>query len=156
MSRNFYEIELRKALREEIESHYIKEVGDSSPFFAQLTKGYPANGSKIDWSQIPGSIERVEENKSLQVKQFIRFFNEVIQKFNLSGNVVYIGDNATDFALVGSLECMMGVVSELLTIPQHHYFVGPDSSWCICFTMEGDMGFGFRPPSTNHIPSPTN
>ena len=147
MSGNFYEAELRKALRTEIESHRIRELGDSSPFFAQLTKAYPASGSKIDWGRVPGSIERVEEG-ALQVEQFAKFFDEVVQKFRLSGDVVYVGDSATDFALTGSLECMREVLPELLAIPQHHYLVGPDSSWCACFTMEGDMGFGFRPSPT--------
>ncbi|MDF0584160.1 hypothetical protein [Bradyrhizobium yuanmingense] len=145
MSANFYEAELRKALRKEIESHRIRELGDSSPFFAQLTKAYPAGGSKIDWGRVPGSIERVEEDEALQVEQFAKFFDEVIQTFRLSGDVVYVGDSATDFALTGSLECMREVLPELLAVPQHHYIVGPDSSWCVCFTMEGDMGFGFRP-----------
>jgi len=148
MSGNFYEAELRKALRTEIESHRIRELGDSSPFFAQLAKAYPASGSKIDWGRVPGSIERVEEEEALQAEQFAKFLDEVIQKFRLSGDVVYVGDSATDFALAGSLECMRKVLPELLAVPQHHYLVGPDSSWCVCFTMEGDMGFGFRPSPT--------
>jgi hypothetical protein len=148
MSGNFYEAELRKALRTEIESHRIRELGESSPFFAQLTKAYPASGSKIDWGRVPGSIERVEEDEVLQAEQFAKFFDEVVQKFRLSGDVVYVGDSATDFALAGSLECMREVLPELLALPQHHYLVGPDSSWCVCFTMEGDMGFGFRPSPT--------
>lgn len=148
MSGNFYEAELRKALRIEIESHRIRELGDSSSFFAQLAKAYPACGSKIDWGQVPGSIERVEEEEALQAEQFAKFFEEVVQRFRLSGDVVYVGDSATDFALGGSLESMREMLPELLTVPQHHYLIGPDFSWCVCFTMEGDMGFGFRPSST--------
>ncbi len=143
MNGNFYENELRKSLRKEIESHRIRELGESSPFFAQLAKAYPARGSKIDWGRVPGSIERVEEDEALQAQRFVKFFDEVVQRFQLSGEVVYVGDSATDFALIGSLECMRAVLPELLAVPQHHYLVGPDSSWCACFNMEGDMGFGF-------------
>ena len=75
MSGNFYEAELRKALRTEIESHRIRELGDSSPFFAQLAKAYPASGSKIDWGRVPGSIERVEEEEALQAEQFAKFLD---------------------------------------------------------------------------------
>jgi hypothetical protein len=148
MSGNFYEAELRKALHAAIESHRIKELGDSAPVFAKLMTAYPASGSKIDWDRVPGSIERVEEEEALQAEQFTAFFDEVIQKFRLAGDVVYVGDSATDFALMGSLGCMREVLPELLAIPQHHYLIGPESSWCLCFTMEGDMGFGFRPSST--------
>lgn len=145
MGESFYEAELRKALRAAIESHRIKELGDSSPFFAQLMATYPVSGSKIDWGRLPGSIERVEEDEAIQAEQFTAFFDEVIQKFRLAGDVVYVGDSATDFALTGSVGCMRDVLPELLAIPQHHYLIGPESSWCLCFTMEGDMGFGFRP-----------
>jgi len=144
MNSNFYEADLRKALCKEIESRRIRELGDSSPFFVQLAKLYPTNGSKIDWARVPDSIERVENEDALQAEQFAKFFDEVIQKFRLSGEVVYIGDSATDFALIGSLECMSEALSKLLAVPQHHYLIGSDFSWCICFTMEGNMGFGFH------------
>lgn len=145
MSGNFYEAELRKALRAAMESNRIRDLGDSSPFFAQLTKAYPVSGSKIDWGGVPGSMERTEEEETLQAEQFISFFDEVVQKFRLAGDVVYVGDSAIDFALAGSMECIREALPELLAIPQHHYLIGPESSWCMCFTMEGDMGFGFHP-----------
>ncbi|AOZ04640.1 hypothetical protein [Cupriavidus malaysiensis] len=148
MKESFHDAELRQILRKEIESHRITELGDSSPFFAQLAKAYPALGSRVDWALVPNSIERVEEDESLQAEQFVKFFDEVVRTFGLCGDAVYLGDSATDFALSGSLECLREMFPELLAIPQHHYLVGPDSSWCLCFTMEGDMGFGFRPPST--------
>lgn len=145
MSGNFYEVELRKVLHVAMVSKHIREEGDSTPFFEKLMGAYPVSGSKIDWGSVPGSIERTEEDKALQLNQFLAFFDEVAQKAGLLGDVVYVGDSATDFALVGSIECIREALSELLVIPQHHYLIGSDSSWCMCFTMEGDMGFGFRP-----------
>jgi hypothetical protein len=149
MKENFYEAELRKVLRKEMESHLVREVGDSSHFFAGLMETYPARGSKIDWCRVPGSIERAEEDESVQVEKFTAFFDEIAHKFHLAGDVVYVGDSATDFALTGSLECMRGALPELLSIPQHHYLIGAGSSWCFCFTMEGGMGFGFSPATAN-------
>jgi hypothetical protein len=105
---------------------------------------YPASGSKIDWCRVPDSIERTEEDESLQLEQFLTFFDEVAQNFLLIGEVVYVGDSATDFALAGEIECIRAALPELLLIPQHHYLIGPEFSWCICFTMEGNMGFGFH------------
>jgi hypothetical protein len=144
MGGNFYEVELRKVLRADIEYHRIMEAGDSSPFFEQLGKAFPVIGSKIDWARVPGSIERVEEDEAVQREQFTKFFDEAMQTFRLSGDVVYVGDSATDFALAGSVDCVRRALPELLTVPQHHYLLGPDCSWCMCFTMEGDMGFGFH------------
>lgn len=145
MSENYYETELRRILCAAIESNSIRELGDSSPFFAQLMMAYPTKGSKIDWSRVPDAVERTEQNETLQLEQFIAFFDELVQGAGLAGEVIYVGDSATDFALVGSVECMRKALSELLAIPQHHYLIGSECSWCMCFTMEGDMGFGFRP-----------
>ncbi len=145
MSSNFYEAELRHVLHFAMESNRIRDLGNSSPFFAQLMKAYPSCGSKIDWARVPGSVERAEERADFQIIQFVSFFDQVVQKFRLVGDVVYVGDSATDFALAGSMECMREALPELLAIPQHHYLMGPDGSWCMCFTMEGNMGFGFHP-----------
>ena len=149
MSGNFYEKELRQELRHEFESGAIRELGDSSPFFAQLGQAYPAHGSKIDWGTIPGSIERVEADESAQIQSFNAFFEEMVQRFRLSGDVVYVGDSATDFALAGEVQAMHRVLRELLSVPQHHYFLGPECSWCMSFTMEGDMAFGVSPQAAN-------
>lgn len=148
MSGNFYEAELRRALQAALESNRIKELGDSSPFFAQLMKTYPASGSKIDWDRVPGSVERFDDEEAIQAVQFTEFFDEIVHKFCLAGDVIYVGDSATDFALTGSMECVREALPELLAVPQHHYLIGPESSWCMCFTMEGGMGFGFRPSPT--------
>ena len=144
MNGDFFETGLRQALRKEFESHRLRELGDSSPFFSQLMEAFPVCGSKIDWDRVSDSIERVEEDIDLQTGQFAEFFDEVNQRCCLSGDVVYVGDGVTDFALVSSLKCMREILPELLAVPQHHYLVAPDSSWCMCFTMEGWMGFGFR------------
>ncbi|WP_429563833.1 hypothetical protein [Paraburkholderia sp. MM6662-R1] len=142
-STNFYEVELRRALRANFESGEVRVVGDSAVVFEKLANAYPASGSKIDWSQIPGSIECFEEEDDLQAVKFIEFFDEIVGKFVLTGEVIYIGDSATDFALGSTIESMRGILPELLVIPQHHYFTNSMCSWCMCLTMEGDMGFGF-------------
>lgn len=126
-----------------MEAGRIEEVGESSFFFAQLARRYPAQGSKIDWTRVPGAVERAESREAAQQEQFTIFFDELAAKFDLSGDVIYVGDSATDFALRGSVQHMRKVLPELLEIPQHHYIIGPEAKWCMCFTMEGDMGFGF-------------
>jgi hypothetical protein len=148
MNSNYYEIGLRKALHIDTGAKRIRDLGDSSPFFSRLMRRYPTVGSKIDWQSIPGSVERAEHDESLQLKRFISFFDEVVQRFELAGDVIYLGDSATDFALAGSMERMREALPDLFAVPQHHYLITPDASWCICFTMEGDMAFGFAPAST--------
>jgi hypothetical protein len=82
------------------------------------------------------------EEKSLQIERFIDFFDEMRSRFDLAGPIFYAGDSATDFALEGAIETIRRVLPKIIDIPQHHYFVGPNCSWCLCMTMEGDIGFG--------------
>lgn len=139
---NYFEDELRKMLTYELESGELRKIDDSTPIFSALMKSYPVSGSKIAWSKVQNSIERAETNLSIQSTSFIEFFVEMNEKFDLSGLVVYAGDSAIDFALEGSVDIMLRSLPKLLEVPQHHYFVGPGFSWCICLTMEGDMAFG--------------
>jgi hypothetical protein len=145
MKENLYEVNLRKMLRMSTEPLSIKSIGDSSPVFEQLMKIFPVIGSKIDWDHVPGSIQQNEKVDDFQLPRFISFFDEVVQKFRLAGEVIYVGDSVTDFALEGPIDCIREVLVEVLAIPQHHYFVSPNFAWCMCFTMEGDMSFGIAP-----------
>ena len=135
--------EVRAALKDEYDSGSLCEIGESEVVFGQLSEVYSVVGSKIDWARVPGSLVRFEEDAGSQSQSLIDFFNEMCEKFKLSGEVIYVGDSATDFALKGSLDVFRRVLSLLITVPQHHYFIGPEYSWCLCLTMEGDMAFGF-------------
>jgi hypothetical protein len=81
MRGNFSEVELRRVLRADIESHLIKELGDSSLLFELLAKAFPISGARIDWARVPDSIERMEEDEAVQREQFIKFFDEAMQRF---------------------------------------------------------------------------
>jgi hypothetical protein len=131
-----YEDENRQALKAEIDSGRLQEAGAAHDVFKLLTKNYPRSGSKIDWKRVPGSIEYCEEDRSQERTRFVA-------RFGLNGLVLYIGDGLTDFALAASVADMRQALPVLFEVPQHHYFVGPNASWCMCVTMEGDMAFGW-------------
>ena len=137
-----YDDEIRKTLKAEIDAGRLKEVGDAADVFGLVKKIYPRSGSKIDWDQVPGAIEDAEEDQSRQITRFIEFFDEMCAKFRLSGLVLYVGDSLTNFALASSVADVRRALPVLFEVPQHHYFVGPNGSWCMCMTMEGDMAFG--------------
>lgn len=137
-----YEDEIRQALKTEIDSGRFKEAGAADDVFELLTKNYPASGSKIDWKRVPGSIEYYEEDRSQERTRFVEFFDEMCARYGLNGLVLYVGDGPLNFALAASAVDMRRALPVLLDVPQHHYFVGPNASWCMCMTMEGDMAFG--------------
>ena len=137
-----YEDEIRQALKAEIDAGRLKEAGAAIDVYRLLTKTYPRSGSKIDWSRVPGAIECSEEDQSRQTARFFEFLGEMCTRFRLNGLVLYIGDSLTDFALAASITDMRQALPVLFDVPQHHYFVGPNASWCMCMTTEGDMAFG--------------
>ena len=145
-----YQDEIRQALKPELDAGHLRELGHAADMFALLTKTYPAIGSKIDWKRIPGAIERIETDQFVQSARFAEFFDEMCALFALKDPVIYVGDSATDFSLAGSISSIRRILPMLLQIPQHHYFVGPNGSWVMCMTMEGDMGFGAAEVSSPH------
>ena len=96
---------------------------------------FPYVGSKIDWKKVTNNVGDKDNE--------IDFFLRIKSKFSLTGNVIYIGDSVTDFALIGSVEDIIKIFPKLLSIPQHHYFLDENFLWCFCFTTEGDVDFGF-------------
>ena len=145
-----YEEDVRLALKTDLDSGEIREAGEAATVLDSLCRIFPVNGSKIDWRRVPGSVESAEENEALQNECFAQFFDEVKARFGLSGSVTYVGDSATEFALEGTVNAIRKVLPTLLEVPQHHYFIGQSYSWCLCLTMEGDMGFGFSENAINH------
>lgn len=145
-----YEDDLRLALKSQFDTGHIRDIGASAAVLASLSRAFPASGSKIDWRRVPGSIESSESDESLQRECFVRFFDDMHSRFALTGPVTYAGDSATDFALEGTVDAIRKALPSLLEVPQHHYFIGPNCSWCICLTMEGDMGFGRGQVTLHH------
>lgn len=142
---NYFEGELLQDLDNEIRAGAISIGPDSAEYFSKLAACYPVLGSKIQWSKVPSSIEQSEPLDDLQEKAFSDFFGRMITLHKLSGPAIYMGDSAVNFALLSSVEEFSRKLSVLLQIPQHHYFVARDFSWCIVFSLEGDMSFGYRP-----------
>jgi hypothetical protein len=118
---------------------------DSVEYFSRLAECYPVAGSKIQWSKVPDSIELSEKSDDLQQTAFSDFFGKIVARYGLNGQAIYMGDSAINFSLLSSVEEFARHLGALLSIPQHHYFVAADYSWCMVFTLEGDMSFGHMP-----------
>lgn len=149
MSINSYENEIRQVFGPAFKSGDIKDIGSSDQFFERLEGEYPVFGSKIDWDNTINSFEMCCGNmdRNYVNKKFLDFFNYIININNITGDVIYIGDGLTDFTLFCSMSKMKEIVPYLVeNIPHHHYWISFDFSWCISYTMEGDMAFGYRPP----------
>jgi len=139
-------------LRHSMKSKGIREVDDSK-FVEQIRLGFQFFGSKIDWDLLDvaadGSIE-TELSEDPNNIRAAKFFQKVVAKFKLSGEVVCMGDDFMEFGLLGPIEVMAGFLPDLFELPQHTYLCAPDGSWVFCYSMEGYQNFGFRKENRSH------
>lgn len=57
--------------------------------------------------------------------------------------VIYIGDNLTEFGYQFELKHIEELLVYFLDIPQHHYFISLEGDWCMCISYENYLDFGF-------------
>lgn len=121
----------------------------AAPYFAALALNFPTCGSKIDWGQAGrstlSSADITDWQQYLPVA--FSFLQEVSEQSELSGDleVVVIGDSSMEGALVMRLDAVFACLESLLAMPQHTYVLPRDARWCVVFTMEGDLCFGYAP-----------
>jgi len=141
-----YDEELLQEIATEVREGLAKVIPDSGEYFSRLASEFPTTGSRIDWDSVPNAVTAYSESVGQQqIDDFIEFFDKTVADHGLEGHVIYMGDSATNVALVLSLTTLRNHLSAFISIPQHHYFVAENFDWCLAFTFEGDMGFGRRP-----------
>ena len=115
---------------------------DPSRVFAEIERRFPVQHSKVDWQRVPGAVSRPDGHLPGAP---VRFFREAIATSGLDA-LAYVGDGLTSTSVVAAPADFIAVIEPMLDIPQHHYFFDMQRGFCISFTMEGDMHYGFPPP----------
>lgn len=140
---NEYDQEARSALGPALAGGQLTIIDEVEELFGRLETTFPVEGTKIDWSDVPGSIYQFSQGG--QQEDYERFFHENELKMGLDTPAYYLSDAALSFAIAGDVRSMKQWLPAILANPQHHYFTARDFSWCMALTMEGGMNFGFRP-----------
>jgi len=140
---NYWDQQVRSALGPALESGQLTIIDEVDELFGGLETAFPAVGTKIDWSEIPGSLNLF--SRGAKQEDFERFFNENVSRMDLDTPAYYLSDAALSFAIAGDVRSLGQCLSSILDNPQNHYFAAKDFSWCMALTMEGDMNFGYRP-----------
>ena len=144
-SQNAPQSQLLFAMKPEIALGKIV-VSDENRIIQAINNSFPFVGSGIDWKNVPGSIQ--EESSVDDYFSFARsFLEKAADRIGLEETdvVVVVGDSAMGVALSLTIEDLRKYLDEILLMPQHTYIVSPDVRWCICFRMEGYVGFGPEP-----------
>ncbi len=139
--------ELLQDLSSDIECGNIIVSDDFDQWFDKIWKNFPFTGSKIAWSKVPESIE-LEIDKKDYEESIVSFFINITHKAGVdeSDVLVVVGDSSMNFSLQSHKDTLSKILLYIVSMPQHTYIIPIDSSWCLCYTMEGYMSFGF---STN-------
>jgi hypothetical protein len=140
------EEELLDELRRRHASREIEVQPSSAGYFEALERRFPVRGSKIDWERVPGArVLHVEITASeAYFDQAVAFAKEnwIAERLDQEQQVVVVGDSAMEVALKMPLRVLETSLRSILRMPEHNYVLAPDASWCMVFTMEGDMCFG--------------
>jgi len=113
-------------------------------FFDVLNKEFPICGTQIDWSNIRLFYKKLrDENILSDFTSCISYLR--INHLNKQDvlTIVYIGDSLTEYAYSLSFNDIEEFFSLVNEIPQHHYFMDANGTWCISVNMTGDFNFGF-------------
>lgn len=114
----------------------------SDSYFSELELRFPILGSKIDWDAVSGS-EREQASADAYASDCQHFFDKMMRRYGLSGQCIVIGDSAVEVALIMPVGIMQFNLQKIVSVPQHHYVIANDYVWCMSFTMEGELAFGF-------------
>ena len=115
---------------------------DAGSIFDAIEFDFPILGSKINWELVPDSVERA----NLSINDCKDFFSEATVVAAVE-SLTYVGDGLTSVGVTAEVMDFAAALLTILELPQHHYFYDPANRFCITFTMEGDMHYGFAPPA---------
>jgi len=138
----YFDEELISELEQYVASGEVSIVSDIDDYVDGINSRLPIKNRKLDWGA-NFLATGLEVDRRKKASAFSVFFQEVKLKYELNGNIFYMGDGATDIVVAGNIDVFVKVLDCFVSIPQHHYFLAEDYSWFICFSMEGDMGFDF-------------
>ncbi len=156
---NILEEELLQALQSDINSGSIRVISESQQYADLISQNFPFVGNKIDWSKVPGhTVAQLDwrkgymhAEKSIEKLEYIdaifSFFDNILRKTHTPDvtDLIVLGDGTMDIALQLPAGILRKHLLDVVELPQHTYIIPPDVSWCLTYTTEGYMDFGFRP-----------
>jgi len=140
---NSYDEDLIKDLGLKDLLKYVKVNKKPKIFLDLIEQKFDFAGSKIDWLQTNKHHSKSSNHASL-LSDALLFITELKERY-LANNlqVIYIGDNLTEFGYQFELRHLEELLVYFLDIPQHHYFISLEGDWCICISFEDYLDFGF-------------
>ncbi|AWI36918.1 hypothetical protein BA81_15746 [Bacillus safensis FO-36b] len=140
---NSYDEDLIKDLELKDLLKYVKVHENPEIYLDLIEQKFVFAVSKINWLQTNKHHSKSSNNESL-LSDAPLFITELKEKYLANDlQVIYIGDNLTEFGYQFELKHLKELLVYFLDIPQHHYFISLEGDWCICLSFENYLDFGF-------------
>ncbi|ESZ87682.1 MAG: hypothetical protein Q27BB25_08010 [Blastomonas sp. CACIA14H2] len=138
---SFHQHELLETLSSPIAADIIKVFHPDSTFIQRFETAFRFEGSKIRWDLTRDHISLTEVQVDFGV--FRSFFSERGRELGSGRTAIYLNDGLVDCALTAPLFAFERHLNEIISIPAHHYFVADNLEWCMAYTIERDIDFGW-------------
>lgn len=146
---------IKEKLGKEIEEGKFLVEESSDAQFDLLDERFPMGLNRIDWDRIGnkehinvGRPEGTSEVLSDEVEKRLNLYRETVKGWLFSNSiselqeVFWVGDS-TDESLKMSVGTLIEKFPVLFSFPQHSYVIPSDGKWCLNYTMEDELFFGF-------------
>lgn len=144
MPENFWEAEVY-----DVEPISGLERIDATEVFAWLKSTMPIVGSKIDWLSVRGEHSHRHVADGVELARAAA--HEVGRRVARGSGVEHAGDNLSPCGLRFARGDIRAIVTALLEVPEHHYFLAVDRSWLVVVSFEGDLDVVDRPPAGDGV-----
>jgi hypothetical protein len=130
----------------------VNYIEDTSSLFKKIASKFPILQYRIHWDALKHITIKIEEkypfNKNFITKSVMNIFLQ--EGFDMGLIVFICFDGYTNGGFSMPLGTFIEKSSEILTTPQHTYVTPEDSSWCMQYSMEDFLEFGYAPD--NNVP----
>lgn len=113
------------------------ERRDMAAVFDWIERSLPISGARIDWSMVRGEHSHRQIVVDVQLVEVAA--TEVCRRIGVTSGVEHVGDSLSPYGLRFTDDNASAIVTALLEIPEHHYFLDEGRSWLVVISSEGDL-----------------
>lgn len=149
-----------------LRSGVICRINEPGRYAALVNQRFPFVLNRIDWSKIPGylllpaapktndEMRNPDRYFERRATEFHAFINDAAAKHGIGMEtpVLFMGDG-NSFVLRMAFAALVEYSTRLFSYPQHAYVIPMNGEWCLNYTFEDDLFFGFALKPFPNLPT---
>jgi hypothetical protein len=146
-------VEIKVLLDLAVANGEMRYETDSARYFDLLSKKFPVTFSRIDWTKVPDKVsvsafqhkQRGTFDMEHHLVESMNFIQNLEPQIAEADTIILIGDNAIVGAYLMDFITLKKYFPYICMLSQHTYIIPAETHWCLNYTMEDDLYFGFAP-----------